>query len=53
MMAVAYFTAHFPRGFWTVMNRGEPAVLYCFIFLYIASRGDGEWSLGRRLRRKR
>ncbi len=44
-MAVAYFMNHFPRGFWPIMNRGELAVLYCFVFLYIASRGAGRWSL--------
>jgi putative oxidoreductase len=47
MMAVAFFTAHLPRGFWTIQNRGELAVLYCFAFLYLASKGDGEWSLGK------
>lgn len=46
LMAVAYFTVHFPRGFWPAENRGELAVLYCFVFLYIAARGDGIWSLG-------
>ena len=44
-MAVAYFMNHVPRGFWPIMNRGELAVLYCFVFLYIASRGAGIWSL--------
>jgi putative oxidoreductase len=44
-MAVAYFMSHFPRGFWPIMNRGELAVLYCFVFLYIASRGAGIWSI--------
>ena len=45
MMAVAYFMAHFPSGFWPIINKGELAVLYCFIFLYIAARGSGVWSL--------
>lgn len=49
MMAVAYFKVHFPQGFWTIQNGGELAVMYCFVFLYIASRGDGEWSVGRAL----
>jgi putative oxidoreductase len=40
-MAVAYFTRHAPGGFWPIVNRGELAVLYCFVFLYIASRGSG------------
>jgi putative oxidoreductase len=44
-MAVAYFTVHFPRGFWTVKNGGEPAVLYCFLFLYLVFAGAGPWSL--------
>ena len=44
-MAVAYFQNHFPRGFWTVQNAGEPAVLYCFIFLYISAIGSGKLSL--------
>jgi len=44
-MAVAYFQAHAPRGLWPITNGGELAVLYCFLFLYIASRGSGVWSL--------
>jgi putative oxidoreductase len=44
-MAAAYFMAHFPMGFWPIENQGEPAVLYCFIFLYIAARGAGIWSV--------
>jgi putative oxidoreductase len=44
-MAVAYFQAHLPRGFWPIQNGGELAVLYCFLFLYIASRGSGKWSV--------
>ena len=44
-MAVAYFQAHAPRGLFPVQNGGELAVLYCFIFLYIAARGNGSWSL--------
>jgi putative oxidoreductase len=46
-MAVAYFRAHAPRGFWPVMNGGELAALYCFLFLYIATRGGGKWALTR------
>lgn len=45
MMAVAYFMAHAPGGFWPVINKGELAVLYCFVFLYMASRGGGRWSI--------
>ena len=44
-MAVAYFKAHFPQGFWPLLNGGELAVLYAFLFLYIASRGSGVWSV--------
>jgi putative oxidoreductase len=44
-MAVAYFLAHFPRHPLPIINQGEPAVLFCFIFLYIASVGSGVWSL--------
>ena len=44
-MAVAYFMAHAPRGFWPIQNDGELAVMYCFIFLYIASQGAGVWSI--------
>jgi putative oxidoreductase len=44
-MAVAYFMGHFPASFWPIQNRGEPAVLFCFIFLYMATQGSGIWSL--------
>ncbi|MFO1434641.1 MAG: DoxX family protein [Candidatus Competibacteraceae bacterium] len=44
-MAVAYFMAHAPQGFWPLLNRGELAVLYCFVFLYLAAAGGGPWSL--------
>ena len=40
-MAFAYFLAHFPRHFWPIQNGGEVPVLYCFLFLYIASQGPG------------
>ena len=46
-MAFAYFMGHAPHGFWPIVNHGELAVVYCFVFLYIASRGDGVWSLRR------
>ena len=51
-MAVAYFTAHAPHGFFPIVNKGELAVLYCFIFLYIASRGSGKLSLDQIIGRK-
>ncbi len=47
-MAFAYFMQHFPRGFWPIQNDGELAVLYCFLFLYIAANGDGMWAVWRR-----
>jgi putative oxidoreductase len=46
-MAVAYFIAHWSQGFWPNVNHGELAVLYCFVFLFFATRGPGRWSLGR------
>jgi putative oxidoreductase len=52
-MAVAYFKAHAPQGAFPLLNRGELAVLYCFLFLYIASQGAGGWSLDAVMRRKR
>jgi putative oxidoreductase len=45
LMAVAYFMAHASGGFWPVLNKGELAVLYCFVFLYLAAAGGGPWSL--------
>jgi putative oxidoreductase len=44
-MAAAYFIGHFPKGLWPLENGGEPAVLFCFIFLYIATHGAGIWSV--------
>ena len=44
-LAVAYFRFHAPQGFWPLLNDGEGAVLYCFIFLYLASTGGGPWNL--------
>ena len=52
LMAVAYFMAHAPQGFWPLQNKGELAVLYCFVFLFFAVAGGGEWSLDRLLRRR-
>ncbi len=45
MMAVAYFMAHSPRGFFPILNDGELAALYCFVFLYLAFAGGGAWSV--------
>jgi putative oxidoreductase len=44
-MAVAYFMSHLPRNFFPVLNSGDAAILYCFIFLYLAAAGSGEWSV--------
>jgi putative oxidoreductase len=44
-MAVAYFQFHAPDGFWPAVNKGQPAVLYCFIWLYLSAAGGGPWSL--------
>ncbi|HEX2238072.1 MAG TPA: DoxX family protein [Gammaproteobacteria bacterium] len=44
-MAFAYFMAHAPRDFFPVINEGDAAILYCFIFLYIAIVGGGVWSV--------
>ena len=52
-MAVAYFMAHAPHGFWPIQNHGELAVVYCFVFLYLATRGNGRFSVGPLLRRKK
>ena len=62
MMAVAYFQMHLatavaksnPNWFWPIQggNGGELAALYCFLFLFLAAAGGGEWSLDRLLRRR-
>jgi putative oxidoreductase len=50
-MAFAYFIGHFPRSFWPGINEGDAAILFCFVFLYIAAAGPGAWSLeGARVR---
>ena len=45
LMAAAYFIGHFPAGFWPIKNGGEEAVFYCFVFLYMATKGSGRLSL--------
>ena len=45
LMAVAYFYAHAARGFFPILNGGELAILYCFVFLYLSAHGGGAWSL--------
>lgn len=49
-MAAAYFMAHAPHGFWPVLNMGEPAVLFCFIYFFLAFAGGGAWALDNILR---
>lgn len=52
-MAFAYFIAHFPSGWIPIMNRGEPAVLFCFAFLFLAAHGGGSFSLDGLLARRK
>jgi putative oxidoreductase len=47
-MAVAYFYAHAPQNFWPVNNMGDAAILYCFVFLFLAVAGPGAWAVDRR-----
>ncbi|MGH7025393.1 MAG: DoxX family protein [Caulobacteraceae bacterium] len=51
-MAVAYFMVHARIGFWPALNQGEPAILFSFIFLYLALAGGGVWSLDARRPRR-
>ncbi len=51
-MAVAYFKQHAPASFWPILNHGELAVLYCFIYLYLFTAGGGRWSLDAICRRR-
>jgi len=44
-MAVAYFMAHFPRGIYPSQNGGDAAILFCFLFLYIAAAGPGAFAI--------
>lgn len=52
-MAIGYFRTHAPRGFWPLVNGGELAVFYCFMFLWLAAAGPGPWSLDRIIRKKK
>jgi putative oxidoreductase len=51
-MAVAYFQFNQPNGLWPIQNQGEPAVLFCFIFLFFAAHGAGDWSVDAMLRKR-
>lgn len=51
-MAVGYFKQHAPSSFWPILNHGEMAVLYCFVFLYLWAAGPGPWSLDALVRKK-
>jgi putative oxidoreductase len=51
-MAIAYFYAHAPRGFFPILNGGEAAILYCFLFLYLFFAGAGPWSVDEMMKRK-
>src|SRR5207253_11132587 len=44
-MAVAYWMQHFPKSPWPIANMGEAAILFCFVFLYLAAAGAGTWSV--------
>ena len=52
-MAFAYFISHAPSGFFPILNRGDAAILYCFVFLYIAFAGGGPWGIDSLIRAKR
>lgn len=52
LMAVAYFMVHAPNHFLPIINKGELAVIYCFVFLYFAFAGGGAWSLDRLIWKK-
>lgn len=52
-MAIAYWMAHAPRSFYPIQNDGDAAILYCFVFLYIAAAGGGAWALDNLLFRKK
>jgi len=53
MMAVAYFMAHAPRGFYPISNGGDLAILFCFVFLYFVCSGAGPWSIDATMARKK
>lgn len=52
-MAFAYFIGHAPSGFWPVLNQGQLAILFCFLWLYLSAAGPGPWSLDALIARSR
>jgi putative oxidoreductase len=52
VMAVAYFYVHAPRNFFPILNGGDAAILYCFVFLYICFAGAGPWSVDAMMRKR-
>ena len=52
LMAFAYFLGHASNGFWPIVNKGELAAVYCFLFLFMAAYGPGAWSMDGRVRRR-
>ena len=52
MMAVAYWIAHAPQSFFPVLNGGDPAILFCFVFLYLFVAGGGAWSVDNAVRER-
>lgn len=52
-MAVAYFRQHAPRGFWPILNGGELAILFCFLWLFFSAAGPGRISVDTLIRKKR
>jgi putative oxidoreductase len=52
-MAVAYWMFHYPKGFYPMLNMGDAAILYCFVFLYLSAAGPGPWSVDSKLRGRR
>jgi putative oxidoreductase len=53
LLAFAYFLQHSPEGFWPILNRGELAALYCFLFFYFSAKGGGPYSVDAILSRRR
>jgi putative oxidoreductase len=53
LMAFAYFLGHAGQGFWPVLNQGHPAIMFCFVWLYVSAAGPGPWSLDAALTRRR